>query len=248
MPLAIYEPNGGLVSSNQQSKTFNLLSYMMRKLGICTTAPLSTNKSMNPLTVFASVFFFSACIHALYVQYIPCCYIILCCTLCTVCGNCVCVLLWENGRWPCLVSWCMASCPALHDSALLAFSRDLTSSRKTFSTRSSYEHKQAIINQMGISRGEKLSSLQYLLELSLLGSVTWFIHSFEYCNRNLQCFHSSTDVKRTASKAQRGMTKTMECGSFNRRSLFAEAALFSVESGDHVSLWLVKYFTEITAD
>lgn len=173
-------------------------------------------------------------------------------------GNCVCVPLWENGWWPCLVSWCMASFPALQDWALLAFSGDRTSSRKTTTTKKKLSHKKQLQSQAGPHKSNAYFKEKTLLVplwtlwAQLSRGATRLIDSIEYCNRNIQFFQSSTDVRRAASKAPRGMTKTMECGSFDRKSPFAGVLR------QHCSLWSqalmspsdcwVEYLREITAD
>lgn len=67
--------------------------------------------------------------------------------------------------------------------------------------------------------------------------ITWFIYSLECCNRIIIfCFFSFAvfDLYGAASEAGRGMTSTMESGSFDPSPQFAvksaKAALFSTET------------------
>lgn len=123
-----------------------------------------------------------------------------------------------------------------------------------------FSHKLQLQSQAGRHKsnvyfkgGKKNSSGFPPMSLWALGlSVTRFIDSIEYCNRNIQFFHSSDDVRGAASWSQRRMTKTMECGSFDRKSLFAEVLRQHCSRRCQVLMspsdcW-VKYLWEITAD
>lgn len=117
--------------------------------------------------------------------------------------------------------------------------RQKLSKKKSFPTRSNHKHEPALINQMCISLP---FPLQWLVEHSLVDARRGLLILLSFATEHLKFFHSSADVKR-------GTTKTMECGSFDRRSRVcgsAEAALFR-------GWWLLpdcwgKYITEITAD
>lgn len=123
-----------------------------------------------------------------------------------------------------------------------------------------FSHKLQLQSQAGRHKsnvyfkgGKKNSSGFPPMSLWALGlSVTRFIDSIEYCNRNIQFFHSSDDVRGAASWSQRRMTKTMECGSFDRKSLFAEVLRQHCSRRSQVLMspsdcW-VKHLWEITAD
>lgn len=182
------------------------------------------------------------------------------CVYIWISGHCMFTVPGKKGCWPCLIRWCMASSPAPQGSAQLAFSRDRTSSEKKKKKIDIFSHKLQLQSQAGRHKsnvyfkgGKKNSSGFPPMSLWALGlSVTRFIDSIEYCNRNIQFFHSSDDVRGAASWSQRRMTKTMECGSFDRKSLFAEVLRQHCSRRSQVLMspsdcW-VKHLWEITAD
>lgn len=157
----------------------------------------------------------------------------------------------KKGCWPCLIRWCMASSPALQGSAQLAFSRDRTSSgknKKIYSltiTSCSYNHKQAVINQMCISRGKK-KLLRFPSNKSL--SSAWsecdtLYWSYWVLQQKCSTFLFIRWCERSSLLSTERYDE--DDGAWQLRSKVpvcrgAEAALFSAESGTDVSLWLLS--------
>lgn len=136
--------------------------------------------------------------------------------LCMYFWEVCCVVVKNNGWWPCLLNWCMGYCSALQDFLYWP------------SPEKCPPHEKMVFlldKQTGAHKSNMyfkkicLLSLQWLF---LLSSVNTWCNLLSAATEILHFSIHSVIQQEQPPNAQRRMTKTMHCGSFCPKSWFSE--------------------------